>query len=310
MKNYKYKNSDMFRNKIRYICNQNRRKQIFDCIKKVVYMMEDGSMTLETAIVLPIFLMSVLAFFNFFVIINYQNIMQHSMNNTAQEIGRYAYTVNHISDSELKKLSEDIDNELVLSGITLGYAWNKILSDEVKIYTDKANVYNGVNGISLLNSEINNDGKGINDLKADYVINTNFLGKKINFILENRCYFRLWIGESIVKTDSENENGKTVYITRTGTVYHLKDTCSYIKIVTSKVKYKEIEKLRNVNGSKYRPCLACVRTEMNNEDIVYVTSDGKRYHSNEKCSRIKREVTAIDISQVGTRTVCTKCNKS
>ncbi len=278
-------------------------------MKKWGFATEESSITLETALVLPIFLMAVISLFDFFVIMNYQNVMQNSMNNTAQTIGRNAYAVEKIRDLEFIKSSVDLDSELITSGITLGYAWNKILSDEVKTYTESSNVLHGVHGISLLNSSISSDDKGINDLKADYIIRADILGRKVNLILENRCYFRSWIGESISHTGLEEQKLKTVYITRTGTVYHLTNTCSYINIVASKVRYQDLEKLRNANGSKYRPCSSCVKTVKRDEEIVYITSDGTRYHSNKNCSRIKREVTAIDLSKVGARTLCTKCKK-
>lgn len=287
-----------------------------------------GSLTVEAAMVLPVFIIALLCILNFFVIINYQNIMQYSLHYAAQSVGRYSYIMNH-ADSLLfnsstkgvdthsnkrvdqniqENVNQNIDGDVIHSGISLGYVWKKLLTDELKAYTKKSNVLNGVNGISILGSEINKEeNKGISDIKVSYAIKSDLFGKKEIVQLANRCYFRAWVGESIIGRGADTQQGQTVYITKTGRVYHYSSTCSYIKILATGVRYAEVSGMRNANGGKYKACTACVKGQLNDNNTVYVTTDGKRYHSNNQCSKIKREVTAIDISEVGSRRACSKC---
>lgn len=276
---------------------------------------EEGSMTIETAIVLPLFILAMICIMNFFVIINYQNILQYSMIHTAKAVGRYSYIISkaenlsaNVYEAKLQEAGKDIIN----SGITLGYIWDSIMSEEVIKYTKKAGVYNSMNGISILTSDVGNIETGLNDIKLNYRIDMDILGEKTYGIrLSNRCYFRVWIGESICKREEEAEDGnhgRTVYITNNGKVYHYNASCSHISLSISSVKLREISSLRNENGAKYKRCTACIKGNPDYDDIVYITASGTRYHSDRNCSKIKRQVVAIDISEVGDKRLCSRCS--
>lgn len=270
-----------------------------------------GSMTLEAAMVMPIFIYAVLVFTNFFIMINYQNIMQSSVNNAAKAVGRYMYLekrAGELLDNKNKFENMEFDKEILINGINTGYVWNKILTDEVKKYTENINVVRGIAGISIRESDINNNPDGINDIKVYYKIEVWKLGKSRGRLgMANRCYFRSWIGESICEDISDDT--RKVFITKSGKVYHLYRDCTHIELSVHNVKYGEISKLRNEYGSRYTKCERCVKKSLADDYIVYITDSGASYHCNEKCSAIVRDVIEINIDSVGNRDVCNRCKK-
>lgn len=271
-----------------------------------------GSMTLEAAMVLPLFIFGILCVANFIVIINYQNIVQMNINNTAKSISRYSYITdraNEITNDNFKDEGIYVDKDVLVAGINTGYALKKLLNNEIVKYTKKVNVYGGISGLIINSSKIGVNEDGTSDLKVSYSIVINILGnKKYHLRLANRCYFHTWIGESIV--EKKETNSKIVYITKTGSVYHLSKDCSYIDISVSSARYGDVGNLRNVDGQKYVKCDKCVKSEINENDKVYITPSGNVYHHNQYCGAIAREIIEIDISQIENRDLCSRCKKN
>lgn len=274
--------------------------------------LNNGSITIEATMVLSIFIVLILSLYYFFNIINYQNIMQMSINNAAKSIQRYAYVLERGESYGYKILAEnneiDIDKDIINNGVGMVYAWNKVVNGEVEKYTSVTNVLKGKSGINILNSNFDID-TGENDLVINYKIGINLLGmKKINYKLVNRCYFRSWIGESIIDISDSIEQ-KTVYITSNGKVYHLYKNCSHIKLSVSSINYKYIEDMRNSSGGKYYKCDKCVHKNIDNNELVYITESGSAFHLNNKCSGLKRNVIETDISKIGSMKLCSRCRQ-
>lgn len=274
--------------------------------------LNNGSITIEATMVSSIFILLILSVYYFFNIINYQNIMQMSINNTAKSIQRYAYVLERGEDYGYKTLVEnykiDIDKDIINNGVGMVYAWNKVTGGEVEKYTSLTNVFMGKKGINILNSDFNMD-SGENDLVINYKIGINVLGiKTLYYNLVNRCYFRSWIGESIIDISDSIEQ-KIVYITSSGKVYHLYKNCSHIKLSVSSIMYKNIADLRNSNGGKYYKCEKCVHKSIGGNEVVYITDSGTAYHLNSTCSGIKRSINETDISKVGNMKLCSRCRQ-
>ena len=65
----------------------------------------------------------------------------------------------------------------------------------------------------------------------------------------------------------------------------------------------EVE-LEDKDGSIYYACESC---GSNCTNVVFVSPYGNRYHSTINCDKLKRNVIAVPISEVGERTPCSKC---
>ncbi|WP_418715094.1 hypothetical protein [Blautia hydrogenotrophica] len=112
-------------------------------------------------------------------------------------------------------------------------------------------------------------------------------------------------------TGYREENGavqeeKMVYIADTGKVYHLKSTCSYLRVSLEAVSAKELPGRRNESGGKYYPCERCIE-DGKKPSIVYITGSGDHYHGQITCGGLKRTVRMVPLSQVKGWLACSRC---
>jgi len=153
---------------------------------------------------------------------------------------------------------------------------------------------------------------GIIDECISRNINIPIFSTSYRVCVGNRIYTRAWIGESIIDKGetTENESEQTVYITEKGSVYHIKESCTYLNPVVTSVCYSDVDSLRNSSGGKYYPCeLCCKNKTININSLIYITSYGERYHSDRGCRGIEKNYKAVKLSEVTGRRKCSKCGK-
>lgn len=110
-----------------------------------------------------------------------------------------------------------------------------------------------------------------------------------------------------VRTDfMAREDQDIVYITETGVVYHKDYHCTYLEPSVRMVSAEAVGGLRNGSQGKYYACERCMRGNKGN-GTVYITDYGDRYHSTLECSKIKRTVYAVPVSEIKGRGACSKC---
>ena len=145
------------------------------------------------------------------------------------------------------------------------------------------------------------------DLVAVYQMPTPFAIMGLgNFRFRQRVHTRAFTG--VDRRGKEEEPAEVVYITNTGRVYHRTRDCTYLKLSISKVLYGDLKFLRNDSGGKYKPCVRCSKGRILVEkDVVWITSYGDRYHTSASCSGLKRKIKEIRLSEVGSRPPCSKC---
>ena len=173
---------------------------------------------------------------------------------------------------------------------------SNILYDNAQKISKSIGIYDIPQGVDIGYKSISD---GYIELKSKYKFDIPLLmwsGHKLN--VKQVIIFRKWSGESIVK----NENIKWVYITENGKVYHTNIDCTYIKLIVNEVVYKELK-------GKYDSCKICVHSQVDNENKVYITQNGKKYHIKRECSAITRVVKKININDIGERNLCSRCAK-
>lgn len=116
-------------------------------------------------------------------------------------------------------------------------------------------------------------------------------------------------GKTIVPQGEDGEDGSEqyVYITPYGEVYHKTESCVYLKPSIQKTAWQDVAALRNLNGEIYYGCERCAAGSLSKTDIVYITTYGNRYHTEETCPGLKRTISKIPIGQAGGRRACGKC---
>lgn len=121
----------------------------------------------------------------------------------------------------------------------------------------------------------------------------------------NRIRTRAWTGYDNANCGgSANGEEEIVYITPEGTVYHKSRSCTYLKLSISAVDMDFLEEMRNKSGAIYYSCESC---GSHCQNTVYITQYGTRYHATLQCSKLKRTILAVPISEAGGRGGCSKC---
>ncbi len=242
---------------------------------KRFFMKNDGSITVETAFVLPLVIAVCMIFIYYFETIGFQDKVDEAICNAVDMADNKGnlYTVSDIKNNTKTDLVGNID------------------------YT---NIGGSFKNISFNNSNISNDFKYTVDTRYKYSFPIIFFSSN-GMGLYNHLEGRAFCGNNELSK-------KIVYITKAGKVYHLKRDCTYLQCKVRQVKTLGIENYRNASGAKYYPCQLC-KDKGDGSDNLYITDYGTAYHFSPLCSALKKDVIAIDISETGSRTLCKKCGK-
>ena len=130
--------------------------------------------------------------------------------------------------------------------------------------------------------------------------------EKLKF--EERIFGHAFVGyHGPVDGNGGNVQGEYVFVTKTGVRYHNNIECVSLKIHPTAVPYDEISEKRNADGGKYYPCERC---RPKRQGVVFLTKEGDRYHRESNCSSLKRTVYAITLRQAieEGKTPCARCN--
>lgn len=240
-----------------------------------------ASMTVEAALVLPIFLFAMILVSYLGQLIKCQDEMQWAMTRVARE-----------------------------ASAEYGAGQSRLLKSQ-GYYLTKLNCYIKGTGISvsLLESKLLEKNDEI-DLIASYQVTLPFRWIPVsNCRFRQRVHTRAFTG--VESRDNDRKQKDTiVYVTKTGRVYHRNPECTYLKLSISQIKYADAGAMRNESGGRYKPCERCCRGKtFTVQSPIWIANYGDRFHSNRSCSGIKRSIQKIMLSEVGNRTPCSKCGK-
>lgn len=258
-----------------------------------------ASITLEAAFALPFFLLAMINIIFVMNIIGTQSRINAALHQTGNKMAFAAYLTEGIAGGGAGGELAGV----VLSGI---YAKNQILEYTGREYIDRSCVKDGSGGISMLGSKVMETGDVV-DLQVSYQVKpfSGIMGFD-GFRVRQRYYGRAWTGYDVEQFAGEqSDEDPMVYITETGTVYHVSGNCSYLNPTVHRVAAAEIKSRRNASGAIYHSCEKCGTGVT--LTTYYVTEQGNRYHSNLNCSGLKRTIYTVPLSQVGGRGRCSKC---
>lgn len=260
---------------------------------------QKGSMTLEAAFVLPFFLFAVINILFAVNIIGTQSRINAALHQVGNQMAFAGYAYEHTVGNALPEQ---------LSGVILSdlYAKGQIIKYVGSSYLEQSCIVDGAGGVSLAGSSVMGDGDII-DLTISYRVSPFIVLMGFDqFSMTQRYYGRAWTGYDVTQyvSDPERED-PMVYVTQTGTVYHLDRNCVYLNPSVEALSVTAIESRRNQSGSKYYLCERCSKVVEPEE--VYITSQGNRYHTQLNCSGLKRTIYTVPLSQTGARGRCSKC---
>jgi len=246
-----------------------------------------GSITVETSLVLPLFIISIVNIISLFEMIYIHTAMDIALNQVGKEIS-VAANFQNIYENDL--LTEVYVKERVFQLV----GENKI-ADSL--------IVGDSNGIVLLRSEIAKENDVI-DLVMTYRVEPWFPFFQVgDMVMINRCYIKAYTGYAL------NENAfeeRRFYVAENGDVYHLSRSCTHLQLSISMVGEAELVKARNKDGEKYKPCEVCFDKEMSGGHY-YIAMQGNRYHSSVACTGLKRTIYVVKESGVGNKPLCIRC---
>ena len=277
-------------------------------IKGIPLLHLPGSMTVEAAVVIPMFLFFFLNLMSAIEMIRLHGKLELALweNGRAMAVSGYAYDrifgdgKNEESDDAMWEevvweLGSTLLSDLVIS--------NAVVSDVGRDYLEESPLTYGENGLVFLESSYGED--DCIDVKVTYQVSPVFRipGFKA-FRMANRYYARAWTGYPVGGEENE-EAIDSVYVTPYGEVYHVSRDCSYHKRSIGAVRLWEVYNLRNSSGERYVLCQIC-RGE--GRQMVYVTPDGSRYHENQDCASLKRTIITVErVAAEARYRPCSRC---
>lgn len=244
-----------------------------------------GSLTLEAALVVPIFFFAMLCMVYLLEIMSIQTTMRNAMYSVGKEIAQQAYSSPMIStygieQHIIKNIGADNLNNSIVAG--------------------------GVSGINC--SQSTSDwNTAVIDLSVQYQLVIPILVFRIPAIsCEESLRVKGWTGYVAgMYGDTQDE---VVYVTDYGLVYHENMHCTYLELSIQEVSWAEIDHLRNASGEKYYPCETCGSMSIA-AGRVYITDYGNRYHVSLDCNKVKRNIYAVPLDEVYGLGGCSKCVK-
>ncbi len=261
-----------------------------------------GSLTVEAAIVLPIFVFAILSLILLGQTAYTQTRLQNAMEVTAEKVASYSYAERLVKE-KVNGL-DSVIGEWIIDCATILIIKNEVIKTAGKNYLDHCCIQNGSDGISFIGSTVSVDEEFV-DLILSYRIRSPvpiFFNNQL--WITQRCRRKLWIGEESTQEKEE----PIVYVTVNGSVYHTSLECSYLKRNIRQVDYSDIKSQRNETGAKYYRCEFCAKGEVG--EWVYITNYGDRYHYRTTCPGLTRGIRTILYSDIGERQLCKKCQQN
>lgn len=269
-----------------------------------------GAMTVEAALVFPLFVFAFVAFLHIAKLMYLQEKIHNGICEVAKEASSYGYIVKDLQEEENRV------RETVSQGVkqfTDGAAMKIRLQSYVsKEEIEKSCIKGGWSGISLKYSSFMREKDKVEIVAVyNYTFPLPFFHLKPIKILQ-RAGIRAFVGTYRIgngnKNHEDNESEEMVYVTHTGTVYHYNQNCSHLKLTIFETSYKNVGELRNAYGGKYKSCEKCVRNkDLSTSVLLYIAKDGDKYHLNRGCSGLKRTIYEVPLSSVEQRQPCSRC---
>lgn len=303
--------------------NTQKNKENFDAVEgiphytkycfshgRAPYVTLNASVTVEASLVMPLFVFAIVSLIQMMILMNVQLKMQSALYHQTMKAAGYSFLAESVEQclpDEIMKEDYRTAVSIVENGITELLVKHMVINELGDDFFEMPWICGGEEGINVIFS-LSADERDIDvilsyDLKLMY----NFFG--IGRVpVTARAVLSKWTGVTrLDKTDSSEEDKGNVYITKSGTVYHIYKDCTYLFVKLTKIKYSDVESKRNASGGKYYPCSACIKN-ISEPEYVYVSQYGECYHSDEKCKRIYRNIIEVSADEVSGRSICSKCS--
>lgn len=271
----------------------------------------DAGMTVEAALVLPLFLFFFLNLGCALEMIRLHGNLQLALWQAGSKLSVYGYAVDSGETPEDGAEGGDWWQGLAGVAFSATVVKGQVINAAGSAYLNQSPLTGGAGGLQFWESNLFGAGDEI-DLVVTYSVSPwiDLMGFS-SFRMANRYYAHIWNGYRTPNTSSEagSRETQTVYVTETGRVYHLSMDCTHLSLSISMVTSAEVGGKRNQAGGKYYPCSKCVSGAMPTR--LYITAEGSSYHYSGDCSGLKRTVSSMILEDAVNAgyTPCSRCGR-
>jgi len=249
-----------------------------------------GSMTVEAAFVLPLFLFFFLHLSGVMEMLRLHGSLEAALWNVGNQLTLYEVTFGE----QAGKLPD--------AAISYVAAHDMITDFLGKEYLEESPLVRGAAGLNYLRSDYMNEEDCL-DIVITYQVEPVLSLFPLRYRrMHSRYYARCWTGYDVA--DVENAVSY-VYVTSYGEVWHETPECSYIYHQVEQTRAVWIGKKKNDWGHSYRLCEFC--GDEPREEYVYFTRGGEKYHHLKNCSAIYKDVRAIEWQEGLSYRPCGRC---
>lgn len=278
-----------------------------------------GSMTLEAAAAVPLFLFFMMNLLFIFDAIRLQSGLQAALQQAGEQICEAAYYTRFGASGGAGAVGpQEADGQDTGGGQAVSlllsetYVRNKVTSYLGDGFWNHTCVVGGKAGLSFVESKIMNG-----DDRVEIVVNCRLrpfvrIVAFPDYTMQARYCGHAWVGwtegSGAEGESGESAGGNTVYVTRYGEVYHTDRNCIYLNPQIRAVPASQLDNYRNGDGARYYPCECC---KPGKTGTVYITKEGDRYHSDPNCGGIVRHLEIMGKDEAsGHYRPCPKCGGS
>lgn len=283
-------------------CNTIKGISLFTSLRQQL----NASMTVEAAVVLPLFLFFFLNLGCVIELIRLHGNLEFALCDVGNRMAVYGYALTEIGDKESEKAKESgLWSEIKDVAFSYAYVKSEIVNYVGEQYLEEAPIEDGVNGLQFLESEIFAEDDCFEIIVTYKAAPFSSVIGFRPFRMVNRYYGHIWNGYQIPGTEDNRENPDVVYVAANGVVYHEDKECSHLSLSIRKVSLQTAYESRNINGERYVPCMRCEDTGL--QGSVYITDDGDNIHYGENCAGLKRTVQALPRVNAKAYRACSRC---
>ena len=254
-----------------------------------------AGMTLEAALVIPLFLFFMLNVLGLFEAVRLQSSLQTVLQQCGEELCEKAYYTVYTPQSLFS--SGDRGETFSEGGtgaqiFTAAYVQARVNQALGKEYVRR----NCIGGSVYCLGSRTLDENGNILLIAEYRLRPFIPVLALPGFSMQSCFFgHAWVGYRGGGSDGGDGNAsggtEEVYVTKYGEVYHEDRNCIYLNPQIRSVPADSLDTLRSADGSIYYPCELC---HPGNSGMVLVTKEGNRYHCDPSCGGIGRTISEMD----------------
>lgn len=284
-----------------------------------------AGMTVEAAIVLPIFLFFFLNLSCAIEMIRLHCNLEAALCNTGNKMSVYGSALiggaakaevgtenveDGMENNEGKKNNKS-DNIVIQEAGDIFFSYiyvkNAVIKYEGKDYLDNSPLLYGSDGLQFIESDIFTS-QDTFDITMTYAVSPwiDCIGIR-PFRMANRYYGHIWNGYDLSNFAKDEEKAETVYIAENASVYHENINCTHLRLTIREVSPGQIGSERNIYGNKYTLCEKCGKGIMPNK--LYVGKEGDRYHYSDECPGLKRTVYSMKRAEAEQKyRPCSRCS--